>query len=70
MAAVMACAFAGCKQEETRPTPAAAPQASAVVVDSQADGIHLKTPQAEFVLTTQGNLFASRKDGAATTTMD
>ena len=71
MAAVMACAtFAGCKQDETKPAPAAAPQASAVVVGSQADGIHLKTPQAEFVLTAQGNLLASRKDGATTTTID
>jgi alpha-galactosidase len=70
MAAVMACAFAGCKQDETKPAPAAAPQASAIVVDSQTDGIHLKTPQAEFVLTAQGNLLASRKDGATTTTID
>jgi alpha-galactosidase len=69
MAAVMACAFAGCKQDETKPAPAA-PQASAVVVDSQADGLHLKTPQAEFVLTAQGDLLASRKDGATTTTID
>ena len=70
VAAAIASAFAGCKQDETKTTPAAAPQASADAVESQADGIHLKTSQAEFVLTAHGNLLASRKDGATTATMD
>src|SRR5580693_1466658 len=42
IAATMASVFNGCRGEETKPTPAAGPQGSAVVVDGQADGIHLK----------------------------
>ncbi len=70
MAVATASVFAGCKKEEAKPLPASAPQASAVVVDTQTDGVHLKTTQAEFVLTAQGNLLARRKDGSTTTTMD
>jgi alpha-galactosidase len=70
IAATMASVFNGCRGEETKPTPAAGPQGSAVVVDGQGDGIHLKTPQAEFVLTAKGSLLALRKDGVATITID
>ena len=71
VAAMMASAFAGCKKEEKKLTPAAtAPQVSAVMVESLTDGIHLRTAQAEFVLTATGNLLARRMDGAATVTMD
>jgi alpha-galactosidase len=67
---MMVSAFTGCKKEETKQAPVVAPQVSAVVVDTQTDGIHLKTPQAEFVLTADGNLFARRRNGATTTTID
>ena len=71
VAAMMASAFAGCKKEEKKLTPAAtAPQVSAVMVESLTDGIHLRTAQAEFVLTATGNLLARRMDGVATVTMD
>src|SRR4029077_14643351 len=59
-------ASAGCEKEATRQT---APQISSVTVEKQGDGIHVKTNQAEFVFTPNGNLLARRRDGAATTTI-
>ena len=44
--------------------------ASAVTVESQADGIHLKTGQAEFVLTAAGNLLGHFKNGTQWLTLD
>ncbi|MGB6597919.1 MAG: hypothetical protein WBE70_12440, partial [Candidatus Acidiferrum sp.] len=55
----------GCKARETKPEPV-----SAVAVDTQADGIHLKTGQAEFVLTTTGSLLGHFKNGAQWLTLD
>ena len=60
-------ASAGCEKEATRET---APQMSSVTVEKQGDGIHVKTNQAEFVFTANGNLLARGRDGAATTTID
>src|SRR5438445_2345546 len=60
-------AFAGCEKEATTQT---APQISSVTVEKQGDGIHVKTNQAEFLFTPNGNLLAHRRDGAATTTID
>jgi alpha-galactosidase len=70
VATMLASVSSGCKKQEEKPRHIAAPQVSAVMVESQADGIHLKTSQAEFVLTANGNLFARRTDGALTRTME
>jgi alpha-galactosidase len=61
--------LAGCKTERSKPA-AVTPQVSGIAVETQADGIHLKTAQAEFVLTTKGNLLASRKNGPSNLTLD
>ena len=60
-------ASAGCEKEATRQT---APQISSVTVEKQGDGIHVKTNQAEFVFTPNGNLLARRREVASTTTID
>ena len=70
VAVMVTSAYTGCTKEENKPAPAASPQVSAVLVESQADGIHLKTAQAEFVLTANGNLLARRVNGLGTLTMD
>jgi alpha-galactosidase len=63
--------FGGCKKEERSNGPAATvPQFSAVRVEKRADGIHLKTTQAEFVLTANGNLLARRNMGSEQLTLD
>src|SRR5258708_32845976 len=51
--------FSGCRKEQAKPSPEA-PRVSSIAVESQADGIHLKTTQAEFVLTSNGNLLAAQ----------
>jgi alpha-galactosidase len=70
LGALAATMFVGCKKEGTDLLPSANQQTSAVVVEPQADGLHLKTAQAEFVLTANGNLLAARKDGAARAALD
>ncbi len=55
----------GCKPPVTKPE-----FGSAVIVASQADGIHLQSPQAEFVLTPNGALLARLKNGAQWLTID
>src|ERR1017187_1420337 len=57
--------FGGCKAQEKNPEPV-----SAVAVETQADGIHLKTGQAEFVLTNTGNLSGRFKNGTQWLTLD
>jgi alpha-galactosidase len=51
-------AFDGCNSQ-----PKPAEPASAIMVENRADGIHLQTAQAEFILTSKGSLLARRKDG-------
>src|SRR5580765_427353 len=69
LGAVLATALAACKHPETKPQiPAAA--ASTIQIENQTDGIHISTPQAEFVLTANGSLVARRKDGNRITTID
>ena len=69
LGAVLAMALTGCKHGEPKPqVPTAA--ASAVRIDNRADGIHISTAHAEFVLTANGSLIARRKDGNRTTTID
>jgi alpha-galactosidase len=62
-AAMMASAFAGCtsKEQKVRQTQPAV-KSSAVTVERQTDGIHLKSPEAEFVLTANGHLSGRLQD--------
>jgi alpha-galactosidase len=57
--------FGGCGTEEKK-TEAI----STVAVESQADGIHLRTAQAEFVLTAKGGLLARFRNGTQWQTLD
>ena len=70
LAAVVAATFAACKAEEKKTGPSAAPVSSSVQLATEADGIHLTTATAEFVLTGNGNLLARVKDGTRISTMD
>ena len=56
--------LSGCHKQETKPEPV-----SAVTVDTQADGIHLKTGQAEFVLSANGTLSGRLKSGTQSLTL-
>jgi alpha-galactosidase len=56
--------FCGCKTEKT-----SAPL-STVLVDTQADGIHLKTPKAEFLLNPNGSLVGRFENGTKWLTLD
>ena len=55
----------GCKAQQKKPEPV-----SAVAVETQTDGIHLKTGQAEFVLTDTGNLSGRFKNRTQWLTLD
>jgi alpha-galactosidase len=66
MAAALAwLVFGGCKTQEKRAQPMAA-----TFVESHTDGIHLKTAQAEFVLTSSGRLLSRQRNGAEWLTID
>ncbi|MGB2589209.1 MAG: alpha-galactosidase [Candidatus Acidiferrum sp.] len=65
MAAAAFTILDGCRARQTKPEPS-----SAVAVESLADGIHLKTGQAEFVLTTTGSLLGRLKNGTQWLTLD
>ena len=60
--------LAGCKNKGASETEK--PATSRVVVDSRADGIHLTTSAAEFVLTPKGQLLASRMDATKRISID
>ncbi|HMI49929.1 MAG TPA: glycoside hydrolase family 36 protein [Candidatus Saccharimonadales bacterium] len=62
--------FAGCGKKEADPTARVGPPASTIRVEKQGDGIHLKSSQAEFVLTASGQLLARRSQGQTGTTID
>jgi alpha-galactosidase len=55
----------GCKTQEKKAEPG-----SSVVVERQADGIHLRTAQAEFVLSVAGDLSGRLKNGTEWLTLD
>jgi alpha-galactosidase len=57
--------FGGCKAPEKKAEPV-----SSVMVETQPDGIHLKTGQAEFVLTASGSLLGHLKNGTQWLTLD
>ena len=63
---------AGCKSKESQPTAApATPQTSAITVNAESDGVHMRTPTAEFLLRTSGYLQASlRSEGRLLTLED
>jgi alpha-galactosidase len=63
--ATAALVFGGCKTHDKKLEPV-----SAVAVEPQADGIHLRTRQAEFVLTTSGRLLGRLKSGTQWLTLD
>lgn len=69
IAAMLVTFFSGCRKEQAKPSPEA-PRVSSIAVESQADGIHLKTTQAEFVLTSNGNLLAAQKAANTIVTVD
>jgi alpha-galactosidase len=58
-------AFYGCQSRQKTPEAL-----SSVVVENRADGIHLQTAHAEFVLTANGSLLTRRKDGQQWLTLD
>ena len=64
-------AVSGCKNHVSDESTATPPsQVSAVMVRSEADGIHLQTPSAEFVLMSSGYLKSSLKLEGRILTMD
>ena len=65
MTTVALAGLGGCKTQDKKPEPV-----SAVAVETQADGIHLKTGQAEFLLTPTGSLSARFKYGTQWLTLD
>ena len=65
IAAVALTILAGCKTQEKKSEPV-----SAVAVETQADGIHLKTGQAEFVLAATGGLVGRFRNGKQWLTLD
>ena len=65
----MVAAFAACQKPETRSAETST-RASGIAVETQSDGIHLKTTQAEFLLTANGNLLAARRHADRTITLD
>jgi alpha-galactosidase len=65
IATVVLAIFGGCKSQGKKSEPV-----SIVAVESQADGIHLKTGQAEFVITANGNLLGHFKNGTQWLTLD
>jgi alpha-galactosidase len=64
-AAVVLALCGGCKTHGKKPE-----SASSIVVESQPDGIHLKTTQSEFLLTPNGNLLTHLKNGTQWLTLD
>jgi alpha-galactosidase len=60
----------GCKEKEEQSAAAPAPQASAIRVSTEADGIHVATPAAEFVLSASGYLKGSLSSGGKMLTLD
>src|SRR3979490_3099563 len=65
VAALALTIFGGCRTQQKKPEPV-----SAATVETQADGIHFKTRQAEFVLTTSGGLLGRLKSGTQWLTLD
>src|SRR5215470_3065603 len=57
--------LAGCHHKEQPAQPA-----STIAVETQSDGIHLRTSQAEFVITSSGALVGRLKSGAQWLTLD
>jgi alpha-galactosidase len=68
--AISVLAAAGCKQQEHADSRPGAPAVSAVKVEKRADGVHVLSGQAEFVLTASGRLLANLKKGASTATLE
>ncbi len=64
-AAVSASLFGGCKIQEMKSEPV-----SSVVVENLADGIHVKSKQAEFVLNANGGLRARVQNGTQWVSLD
>jgi alpha-galactosidase len=65
IATVALTVFGGCKTKEKKSEPV-----SAVHVETQVDGIHLKTGPAEFVLTTTGSVLGRFSSGTQWLTLD
>jgi alpha-galactosidase len=62
---------AGCKNKEAQPSSApVTAQTSAITVSTEADGIHVHTPTAEFLLKPSGYLQASLKSEGKMLTLD
>src|ERR1700739_858017 len=62
---VMLAICGGCKTQKKNGEPQ-----SSIFVESQADGIHLKTAQSEFLLTSNGSLLAHLRNGTQWLTLD
>jgi alpha-galactosidase len=65
VASVALAVFGGCKAKEETKAPV-----SAVTVENQADGIHLKTKQAEFLLDAKGSLLGKFSSDGKWATID
>src|SRR5271154_1152840 len=61
--------FVGC-QKATAPASSVKPASSNVSVENRADGLHIKSSQAEFVLTAKGQLLASKEENGKTVSID
>ncbi len=60
----------GCKKREEQSAAVPAPQASAIRVSTEADGIHVATPAAEFVLSASAYLKGNMSSGGKMLTLD
>jgi alpha-galactosidase len=63
---IAAAIFCGCKKGATLK----APTTSTISVENRADGIHIISSQADFVLTPEGHLLANRKEDGRLVTID
>src|ERR1700687_4649155 len=64
-------AYAGCSRTETQPAaPRPPPQTSSIRVSTQADGVHLRTKVAEFVLRPSGYLQGNLQGESEMLTLD
>lgn len=60
----------GCKSEKKQAAHLEVKSGWAVLAEKRADGVHLKTRSAEFVLTANGNLLAKKVDGGTAKSID
>jgi alpha-galactosidase len=70
LSAAVVLQIGGCKKKEQQSAAAPVPLVSLIRVSTEADGIHLATPAAEFVLSGTGYLKGSLKNGGKILSLD